>query len=71
MRDSKRIDEVTQLLNEVWYKYPDLRFWQLLDVVPMYEVTNTKDLFFVEDDKTIEALQKMLNEENMRKGQLE
>ena len=71
MRDSKRIDEVTQLLNEVWYKYPDLRFWQLLGVVPMHEVTNTKDLFFVEDDKTIEALRKMLNEENMCKGQLE
>lgn len=60
MRDPKRIDEVTQLFNEVWHKYPDLRFWQLLSAIPMRKVTEATDLFFVEDDKTIEALKKML-----------
>ena len=63
MRDPKRIDEVTQLLNKVWHKYPDLRFWQLLGIIPMREVSNTPDLFYVEDNKTIEALEKLLNEE--------
>lgn len=62
MRDPKRIDEVTQLLNEVWHKYPDLRFWQLLGAIPMHKVTDTQDLFYVEDGKTAEALEKMLNE---------
>ena len=62
MRDPKRIDEVTQLLNEVWHKYPDFRFWQLLSAIPMYKVTDAQDLFYVEDGKTAEALQKMLNE---------
>jgi len=62
MRDPKRIDEVTQLLNEIWHKYPDLRFWQLLGVIPMHSVTDAQDLFYVEDDKTIKALEKMLNE---------
>ena len=62
MRNSKRIDEVTQLLNEVWHKYPDFRFWQLLGVIPMSAVTDARDLFFVEDDKTVEALRKMLEE---------
>ena len=62
MRDPKRIDEITQLLNEVWHKYPDLRFWQLLGTIPLHKVTNAQDLFYVEDDKTAEALEKMLNE---------
>ena len=62
MRDPKRIDEVTQLLNEVWHKYPDLRFWQLLSAIPMHKVTDVPDLFYVEDNKTAEALQKMFNE---------
>ena len=62
MRDPKRIDEVTQLLNEVWHKYPDLRFWQLLGVIPMHKVTDAPDLFYVEDGKTAEALRRMLDE---------
>lgn len=62
MRDPKRIDEITQLLNEVWHKYPDLRFWQLFGAIPMHSVTDAQDLFYVEDDKTIKALEKMLNE---------
>ena len=62
MRDPKRIDEVTQLLNEVWHKYPDLRFWQLLGIIPMNKVSNSPDLFYVEDNKTIEALRKVLDE---------
>ena len=62
MRDPKRIDEVTQLLNEVWHKYPDLRFWQLLGIIPMNKVSKSPDLFYVEDNKTIEALRKVLDE---------
>ena len=62
MRDPKRIDEMTALLNEVWHKYPDLRFWQLLAVIPMYKVWKGNDLFYVEDDKTAEALKKMIEE---------
>ena len=62
MRDPKRIDEITQLLNEVWHKYPDLRFWQLLGGIPLHKATNAQNLFYVEDDKTAEALEKMLNE---------
>ena len=62
MRNPTRIDEVTQLLNEVWHKYPDLRFWQLLGIIPMYKVWKGDDLFYVEDDKTAEALKKMIEE---------
>ncbi len=49
-------------LNELWHKYPDLRFWQLLSAVPMHEVTETYDLFFVEDNITMKALDKAIEE---------
>lgn len=62
MRDPKRIDEVTAKLNELWHKYPDLRFWQLLSVIPMHEATKTHDLFFVEDNITMKALDKAIEE---------
>ena len=63
MRDVKRIDEFTQKLNEVWHKYPDLRFWQLLSAIPMADVVGAgRDLFYVEDGKTLEALQKVIDE---------
>ena len=51
MRDPKRINEITQILNEVWQKYPDMRFWQLLACIPMHKVGCSGDLFYVEDNK--------------------
>ena len=62
MRDERRIDEVTQKLNEIWHKYPDLRFWQLLSAIPMNKVGAQGDLFYTEDNITIKALEKVLNE---------
>ena len=62
MRDPKRIDEVTAKLNELWHKYPDLRFWQLLSALPVSEFTKIRDLFFVEDDITMKALDKAIEE---------
>ena len=59
MRDPKRIDEITKLLNEVWKKYPDLRFWQLLSII---DWDYKGDFFYLEDNKTYEALVKTLKE---------
>lgn len=56
MRDPKRIDEVTALLNELWHKYPDLRFWQLLSCIPF----PPGDLFYLEDDRTLEAIKEII-----------
>ncbi len=62
MRDPKRIDEFTTKLNELWHKYPDLRFWQLISAIPMREFTESYDLFFVEDNVTIKAVDKAIKE---------
>lgn len=54
MRDPKRIDEITDLLNEIWHKYPDMRFWQLLLNIAWSD--KKIDLWYLEDDKTEAAL---------------
>ena len=56
MRDINRIHKICALLEEVWTKYPDFRFWQLL----MNINWNFKgDFFFLEDDKVETALIKL------------
>lgn len=59
MRDPKRIDRVTEKLNEIWHKYPDLRFWQLLLVIPW---DYAGDAFYLEDVKVEKVLDKILKE---------
>ena len=59
MRDPKRIDEITAKLNEIWHKYPDMRFWQLLLNISW---DFKGDAFFMEDDKVIAALEKINKE---------
>lgn len=56
MRDPKRIPEILKQLEVVWKKYPDLRLGQLL-VNSLY-AHKTTILFFIEDDKLIEEIEK-------------
>ena len=59
MRDPKRIDEITNTLNALWHKYPDLRFWQLLMAVNW---DRRGDFFYIEDNR-IETILKTALEE--------
>ena len=59
MRDPNRIDLILTLLGDIWKEYPDLRFWQLLLSIDWNYVG---DLFFLEDDRVLEALEKMRRE---------
>ena len=60
MRDPKRIPEILKRLEVVWKKYPDLRLGQLL-VNSLYARKKTI-LFFIEDDKLIEEIEKFQTE---------
>jgi len=60
MRDPKRIDEMTALLNELWHKYPDLRFWQLLSCIPFPD--GPVDPFYLEDEATRKLFEKTIKE---------
>ena len=49
MRDPERIKRITEKLAEIWARYPDLRFGQLLAYVTGRDVDNT--LWHKEDDE--------------------
>lgn len=55
MRDLARIDELLSLFKEYWLKYPDLRFFQVLESVGF---KGTVDYFYTEDDVVINLLRR-------------
>ena len=57
MRDPKRIDRFCDMLKVYWHMVPDLRFMQL---VCNLQASIRSDGFYLEDDKTIELIDKML-----------
>jgi hypothetical protein len=65
MRDINRIDKVTDELNKLWKeKYPDFRFGQLVYLLADKLFENSKgntDIFFPEDDKWLEVIEKLNN----------
>lgn len=53
IRKSQRMDEVLRLTKEIWEQYPDFRLGQLL-----VNICGKKDLFYVEDEDLVKALQR-------------
>lgn len=65
MRDPKRIREFCNQLAREWRKVPDWRFGQLiLNVLGDIQAQTGKDLFFMEDDEMMEAIQEYFNRPN-------
>jgi len=66
MRDPKRIDEILQVLKNIWIKNPDTRFFQLIYILQNrfstennnneYKISD--DFFYLEDDKFLNFLKK-------------
>ena len=56
MRDPNRIPEMLFYLGDAWMDNPDLRLGQLL-----VGLVGTKDLFYVEDDKLLMLIQKLID----------
>ena len=59
MRDPARIELIATLLVDIWKKYPDLRFWQLLLGINW---DYYGDYFFLEDDKVLSVLERVRRE---------
>lgn len=59
MRKIERIEPFMDKVKEIWEKNPDLRFWQLIELIMgrCYELDKT-DPFFWEDDKWLELIDK-------------
>jgi hypothetical protein len=55
MRDPKRIKTILEKLGEIWERYPDLRFGQLiLNAFKEYE------LFYMEDDELLKEIEDLI-----------
>lgn len=59
MRDINRIDVICDKLKEAWKIVPDQRLGQFI----INYITSEVLLFYYEDDKTEQALDRMLNNE--------
>jgi len=56
MRDPERIDEILELISDIWHKNPDLRLCQLLSNAAIRSSWPEKDLYYLEDDELIDML---------------
>lgn len=56
MRDINRIDLILDRLKTLWKKHPDLRLGQLI-----LNVLQDPALYYVEDEKLVELLEKFYN----------
>ena len=62
MRDPNRIYKICNALAAQWIKYPDLRFWQLLENIKCqygceHGISGDMvDLWFLEDDQTLDMI---------------
>lgn len=59
MRDINRIDRICDKLKKAWKLVPDQRLGQFI----LNYITSEALLFYYEDDKTEQALDRMLNNE--------
>lgn len=63
MRDSKRIKRITNLLNTIWRKSPDLRLGQLLVILSRKIETN---LFNYEDSLLEEDINRYIKSKDLK-----
>jgi len=57
MRDPNRIKPFMRKFYDLWVKHPDLRFGQLVDITWAQQSGHKVDLFTIEDNKFIKALE--------------
>ena len=59
MRDPGRIQEVLEVIREIWFKKPDLRLLQLL----INALPGDKDPYCIEDDLLVDFLEDFYNKD--------
>lgn len=58
MRDIKRIGRLLTALQKLWDIFPDMRFWQIINLIVGDKVfQNIRDPFFLEDDVWLLAIE--------------
>ena len=59
MRDKNRIDIFCRALAEIWKKFPDLRFGQLMTIVQR-ALGNEQKWFYMEDKELLDFIEKYI-----------
>lgn len=54
MRDPKRIEKVLAVVRDYWLTNPDLRFFQVVEIIK--HKLGKDDAFYVEDEEILEAM---------------
>ena len=61
MRNPDRIKPFCDELAELWVKYPDLRFGQLMsNIARNVQIEHRKDMFFMEEEELMDAIKEYL-----------
>lgn len=61
MRDENRIQPFCEEFAELWLKYPDLRFGQIMSNIARYcQMEHRKDMFYMEEDELMEIIRHQL-----------
>lgn len=61
MRDINRIKPFCNEFAQLWEKYPDLRFGQIMSNIARYmQMEHRKDMFFMEDDELMKVIREQL-----------
>lgn len=58
MRDINRINPFLEKISELWKLYPDLRFAQVVNMIT--RSGGWSDMFYVEDDRVLEVIDKLI-----------
>ena len=61
MRDVNRIKPFCDEFAQLWSRYPDLRFGQIVSNIARYmQIEHRMDIFFMEEEELMEVLRKQL-----------
>lgn len=61
MRDPNRIQSFCTEFTELWSKYPDLRFGQIMSNISRYiQMEYRKDMFYMEEDELMKIIRDQL-----------
>ena len=60
MRDSNRIHVLLSAFERLWNKFPDMRLFQLINLIWDNTTEGNRDPFFIEDDKWLAAIEKTI-----------
>ena len=62
LRDPDRIKPFCEIFSELWLKYPDLRFGQIISNLSTYAMSKyNKDIFYLEEFEILVILTEMLD----------